>query len=164
MKELLINNRTVYVNNDGTIFNSRNKKLKQYNDRGYLKVSIGKVFYVHRIVCEAYHGIPTTKLDVNHINGIKNDNSPSNLEWVTRSENQIHAYRILKRKHPKAQLGKNGAQHHRSKKVIQINDNGRFYHDSIRDAAKFVGVTHAAIMNVLKGKRKLCKQSKWEYA
>jgi len=45
---------------------------------------------VHRAVLSAFTG-EMRKIDVNHINGIKDDNRLENLEWATRSENQLHA-------------------------------------------------------------------------
>jgi hypothetical protein len=50
---------------------------------------------VHRMVAMAFHGVPPSNLEVNHINGIKTDNRPENLEWVTTSENELHSYRVL---------------------------------------------------------------------
>lgn len=46
---------------------------------------------VHRLVCEAFHGA-SEGLEVDHLNSIKDDNRPENLEWVTRSQNIKRAY------------------------------------------------------------------------
>ena len=47
----------------------------------------GKLVLLHRIIAEAFHGLPDEKLHIDHINGDGQDNRPENLRWVTRSEN-----------------------------------------------------------------------------
>lgn len=46
---------------------------------------------LHRLLCEAFKPNPEDKKHVNHINGIKLDNSLTNLEWSTEKENAQHA-------------------------------------------------------------------------
>jgi len=86
------------ISNLGIIRN-KNGIRKTYVSRGYEKIILTKnnkstLFSVHRLVAEAFIENPGKKQYVNHINGIKTDNRVENLEWCTRSENTLHAYKL----------------------------------------------------------------------
>ncbi len=76
------------------------KILKQSNHKdGYKIISIyfnkiRKTVRIHRLVANAFIENTYNKSEVNHINGIKDDNRVENLEWCTHSENIIHSYKI----------------------------------------------------------------------
>ena len=47
---------------------------------------------LHRIIAECLLPNPEGKEQVNHKDGDKANNSPTNLEWATQSENMLHAW------------------------------------------------------------------------
>lgn len=47
---------------------------------------------VHSLVATAFIGPYPKGMEINHIDGVKTNNHADNLEYVTRSENQLHAY------------------------------------------------------------------------
>lgn len=65
------------------------------NPSGYFQVGIGgrngKIELLHRIIAEAFVPNPENKPFVNHIDGDKGNCSPTNLEWCTSKENNVHA-------------------------------------------------------------------------
>ena len=62
---------------------------------GLSKDSIVKKFYVHHLVLNVFvEKLPFKDAECNHIDGNKENNAYSNLEWVTRSENEKHAHRL----------------------------------------------------------------------
>ena len=52
-------------------------------------------FTIHRLVMLAFVGPRPSGLQINHLNGKKSDNRPSNLEYCTLSENLLHRHRVL---------------------------------------------------------------------
>lgn len=79
------------------------ERKPQLHSGGYLQLRIkGRNVYIHRLVANAFVPAIPGLGDVNHINGDKTDNRVENLEWCDRSQNLLHASRVLNRgKHPR---------------------------------------------------------------
>lgn len=75
----------------GKILIQRANKQVQYKQLFLWKNNKGTFFYVHRLVAEAFIPNPENKPEVNHIDGNRQNNLVSNLEWVTSGENSLHA-------------------------------------------------------------------------
>lgn len=76
------------------------------NSSGYYLVTLykrrkGTAKYVHILVATCFIENTENKREVNHIDGNKLNNSVENLEWVTSSENKLHAIRVLGTTKPK---------------------------------------------------------------
>lgn len=84
------------ITRSGEVFSERSGKfLKQCETfRGYMHVKLGagRWYSIHRLVAEAFIENLLNKPQVNHIDGNPKNNAAENLEWVTQSENQLHAY------------------------------------------------------------------------
>ena len=93
-------NPKYYIFPDGMVYNAvRKTPLKPVkNAAGYCYVTISNGttknnHYIHRLVAEHFieNDNIEKKTQVNHKNKERNDNRVDNLEWVTQSENLIHA-------------------------------------------------------------------------
>jgi hypothetical protein len=94
--------RGLFYYKDGQLFNkvNRHKNAKDTpiknrpNGEGYIHLEIkGRVFKAHRIIYALCHGYFPEEVD--HINGIKEDNRIENLRGCTHQEN---SYNILAKK------------------------------------------------------------------
>ena len=98
-KEIPGFNNIYEVSNFGRVRNNKSGMIKSFSrlPKGYCVVTLGHHTnqYVHRLVAKAFLPIIPDKNEVNHKDGNKEHNFSSNLEWVSHSENQHHAYRIL---------------------------------------------------------------------
>ena len=86
------------VSNTGKIRNKSNKHeyLLHKGGIGYLQIctsihGVRKNIKAHKAVAETFIENPLGKPFINHIDGNKLNNNVSNLEWVTRQENLVHA-------------------------------------------------------------------------
>lgn len=132
-------------------------KKPQKQQQGYMHVCLyrngkSKTFRLNVLVAKLFVPNPDCKPFVNHIDGNKENNAASNLEWVTASENILHAY-------------KNNLLHHFEKPVIQVSKSGEFLREfgSVKEAAEFVKGSKGNICSVCNGKRKSANGFLWKY-
>ena len=154
------------VSNLGRVKSINNRKILKtnFNKDGYERVSITKdhttqTFLIHRLVAKAFISNPNNFPQVNHIDGNKNNNKVSNLEWCTASYNVKHAFVHKLRKNKK------GIENKLSKPICQYDIKGNFIklYGGIREAERITGIKNQSIIKNLKGIYKTAGGYKWEY-
>ena len=140
----------------------RRIKLKEkmlrsaYNERGYLHIRLikdneRKTYRINRLVAMEFVPNPNNYKEVNHIDGVKDNNYYKNLEWCTRSQNIQHAF-------------KNGLLR-TNKKVVQLDLEGNVikFWDSMGQACKELGAKRPNITKCCKNRNRKTKGYKWMF-
>jgi hypothetical protein len=146
------------ISNIGRIRNKNGLILKQGNNSGYCIINIfndnGKrnKHYIHRLVATSFLELENNKPHVNHKDGNKENNSVSNLEWVSPSDNIKHAYdnNLIKKYNVE---------------IEQYTKEGVFVklYSSLTEASKQNNMDTSSIAHVCKGRRKTAGGFIWKY-
>lgn len=165
----VINYEGLYlVSNTGKI-KRNNKILKIYNNgNNYMSVCLSKngnvkKFYIHRIVAQSFLENKENKKEVNHIDGNRQNNNLKNLEWVTRSQNHYHRYKVLKQRG--VNYGKTGAKNWKSKPVFKFDFKGNFIceYPGVMEASRQTGIGESNIRCCIYNKQKTAGGYIWRY-
>ena len=134
---------------------NREKMLKQnLTKKGYCNVKLykngkGKTYKIHRLVAKTFIPNPENKPQVNHIDGNKQNNCVSNLEWNTNEENFNNAIKINLVK---------------TKKIRLIDKNNKEYiFDKVLDVFKYIKKQPGGIYKKYINKNKLFLGYYWYY-
>lgn len=78
---------------DGTIWSGDRRLKGTPNSNGYLRVflkyeGMTRTFYVHRLICRAFHGDPGPNEECRHLDGTRTNNAADNLLWSDKETNE----------------------------------------------------------------------------
>lgn len=145
--------RYVYGQSGKSQFRKGQKIKPIKNKNGYLQFALNKnakrkMVYVHIIIAETFIENPRELNTVNHKDGNKLNNNVDNLEWCSYSENNLHSYKILKRK--RADEGASP----KSVYVIDTIEKSLKYYKSITEASNSIKLSHTQINRYIHSNKK----------
>ncbi len=129
------------ISADGVVRNRRLKKpIGFVNNQGYLRFGAGgRIYYVHRIVYEAFNGLIKDGNVIDHIDSNPLNNAISNLQCISQKENT-----------KKGETGKHSKQPRGVKSFDTTTNEERVFH-SINAAGKHFDICSSSVRYVAEG-------------
>lgn len=167
------NSKEYFISNYGNV--KRNNKIIKSSVWSLYKVIRLKLkdkyrtYYIHRLVAEAFIPNFQNKKIVNHKDCNKLNNNVNNLEWVTKQENEIHAWKNGCKEKIRETSRKNSiiARTYVKNKieVLQCDLENNFIKEwaSASDAMKELNIDASAITKCCRGKLKKAGGYRWKY-
>ncbi len=149
------------IYSDGRIFSKKsNKFMSSYLSNGYPTVGLNdKLYRIHNLVAKTFveNPDPINNTIPDHIDGNRENNNYSNLEWITFEENCLRYY-------------KRGGTPNHCRAVFQFDANENLINEfkSIIDASKSTGISSDMIGHSCRGTVKFTfdadrNKYKWKY-
>lgn len=116
-----------------------------------------RICYVHRLVATVYCDNPLGNEYVDHIDGDRQNNAPSNLRWVTMRENQLYRriHELKKLKPHNRGFTRNAIKQGRYLKVSAEGEEPVFF-KTLTEAARALGCTSQNISMCLRRNYRVC--------
>lgn len=134
------------VSNFGRCLSVKKNKIKPLdeNNYGYLRLQCydgkrKKKLFVHKLVAQLFVNGYKEGFVVNHKDGIKSNNMYTNLEWVSRSTNNRHAF-IIGAKEAKK----------RNQPCYIEKEGTKIYFETIINAARSIGLSDKRLHHLIK--------------
>lgn len=147
------------ISNCGRVRNDETNYIRKntLNNTGYWVVSFkdgtkSTIRLIHRLVAIAFIENSDPEKDcINHIDGDKLNNNPSNLEWCTKGENNRHAYAT------------GLAKTEKPVRSICVSTGEEREYPSAREAHRQTGIDYRQISDVCRGAQKTAHGYYWKF-
>ena len=159
--EQLINDALYQINEDGSIFTFKSgngsikpdlRPIRLTRSNGYVGFRYnGKFILLHRIMYRKFIGPLLPGLVINHKDGVRSNNSLTNLELVTDSQNTFHAHKILSRKKANLFGILNGRSKFKKNDVEEIRYKYNNKINNISQLSVAYNVSRITIRNIVRG-------------
>lgn len=152
-----IENYDYEINPEGTVRRISTKKVKKSFKRpdGYIGIQLYKSkteiknFQLHRLIAIAFIENPEKKDVINHKDSNRENNSLDNLEWVTKKENDKHAYEFG---YASNKGSKNGFSVLTEEKVLEIRKRRIENNLSYQMLSELYNVSRATVIGIIQRK------------